>query len=101
MEFCFREDFQPARRETRCSKPLFHSEDSRQRFQAVAAGFVAAAGQRVYWCFLSLHHIMRDLIILFIGLTASVFYLVCNFLLMRFLSSLIFYLKRLQLVKNS
>lgn len=100
MEFCFREDFQPARREIRCSKPLFHSEDCRQRFHTVAAGFVAAAGQRILLVFLSLHYIMRDLIILFIGLPASTLSCVCNFLLMRFLSSFIFYLKELQLVKN-
>lgn len=84
MEFCFTEDFQPARRETHCSKLLFHCKGCRQRFHSTEILLVSG----FYWCLLSLHHIMRDLIILFIVLPARTLSCACNFLLLTFFSAL-------------
>lgn len=64
MEFCLKEDFQPARRETRCSKLLFHCG----RF-FIALRFATFASQHI----LLVSFICGDrgdLIILFIGLLA-------------------------------
>lgn len=44
MEFCFREDFQPARHETHSAKLLFHSES---REVSLRRGVQVPAGQQV------------------------------------------------------
>lgn len=80
IEFCFREDFQPARRKTHYSKLLYHCRAWRQRF---AYNLCWSTG--FYCCLLSASLYHRASQNTFTALPAGTLSYVCNFLLLRFL----------------